>query len=212
MVRCMSNDSDPNSTSPQLITSPRPFFTKMVEDAVAQRRLKAPIATQTYLVGLLEHYMVSGNLFGAAEIGGSPVPSTLAETFLIATNAEPAAKQELLKRLGDSALYISGFFGDSLHRKVVDVDYYAEIGGSAYSTLAGVMARETAPIYYDLSQRFLDYVEVLTVISQQSLVQSDKDLLRLYNRYLVTGSKLAAEQLLEQGIFTALPTAKTAKQ
>jgi len=208
----MSHDSDQNSNAPQLITSPRPFFTKLVEDAVNHRRLKAPIATQGYLVNLLEHYMVTGNLFGSTEINGTAVPSTLAETFLIAANAEPAAKQELLKRLGDSALYISGFFGDSLSRKVVDVDYYAEIGGSAYSTLASVMARETAPIYQDLAQRFLDYVEVLTVISQQSLVQSDKDLLRLYNRYLVTGSKLAAEQLLEQGIFTSLPTAKIAKQ
>ncbi|MGE0761923.1 MAG: hypothetical protein AB7N80_01465 [Bdellovibrionales bacterium] len=209
----MGQESDQNSDGPKLISSSRPFFTKMVEEAVQQRRIKAPVATQGYLVGLLEHYMVTRNLFASSEANKQPVPGTLAETFLIAANAEPAVRQEMLKRLGDTSLYISGFFGDSLHRKVVDVDYYAEIGGTAYGTLAAsAIVREAAPVYRDLAERFLDYVEVLTLISQQAMVQSDQDLLRLYNRYMATGSKLAAEQLREKGIFTPIPPVKTAKQ
>lgn len=200
----MGHENDQNSGGPQLISSTRPFFTKLIDDAVEQRRVKAPPFTRDYLVGILEHYIISQNLFNR--------PGTLAESLLIAANSEPAVKQEMLKQLGDSSLYISGFFGDSLHRKVVDVDYYAEIGGSAYGTLASVMNRETGLVYRDLADRFLDYVEVLTLISQQAMVQSHQDLLRLYNRYMTTGSKLAAEQLREKGIFAPLPSAKTSKQ
>lgn len=195
--------SDPNS-KPQIISSPRPFFSELVESAVVVRKIKAPAATQSYIVDLLEHYMLSGNLFA-----GQP---TLAEQFLTAQQAEPNVRAELLKRLGDTSLYISGFFGDSLHRKLVDLDYYADLGGTAYGTLAANGAAEVAPVFGDLSQRFLEYVELLTFISQQSLVQTNEDLLRLYNRYLTTGSKLAAEQLREKGVLASPIPLKAVKQ
>lgn len=191
------------SQRPTIISSTRPFFLELIESAVVVRKIKAPAITQNYLVDLLEHYMLAGNL--------SSQP-TLAEQFLVAQQAEPNVRAELLKRLGDTSLYISGFFGDSLHRKLVDLDYYAELGGSAYGTLAAGSAGEAAPVFGDLSQNFLDYVELLTFISQQSLVQTNEDLLRLYNRYLATGSKLAAEQLREKGVLAAPIPLKAVKQ
>ena len=40
----------------------------------------------------------------------------------------------ILKKLGDYALYISGYFSDSLQGKAVDVDYYIAMGSNAYGT------------------------------------------------------------------------------
>ena len=40
-------------------------------------------------------------------------------------------------------------------------------------------------------------------MSQQTLVQSNEDLLRLYSRYVSTGSRLAEEQLREKGVLSA---------
>ena len=118
--------------------------------------------------------------------------------YLKAGQAVPKVRVDLLKRLGDTSLYISGFFGDSLKKKIVDIDYYAQMGGVAYAALADEeSANIYSPVYKDFSRRFLEYVDVLTYISQQSFVQSDEDLLRLYDRYMATGSKLAEEQLVE---------------
>ena len=88
-----------------------------------------------------------------------------------------------------------------MKRKVVDIDYYAEIGGRAYDCLATESHENLySRVYEEISVKFLDFVDVLTLISQKSLVQSNEDLLRLYDRYITTGSELAKEQLLEKGL------------
>ena len=41
-----------------------------------------------------------------------------------------------MKQVGDTSLYVAGFFAESLTRSLVDVDYYVGIGQSAYAQLA----------------------------------------------------------------------------
>ena len=138
----------------------------------------------------------------------------LAEMWLKAVNAEGSVRVELLRKLGDSSLYISGFFGPSLKRKLVDVDYYAHLGGSAYSSLAQAAGEETfAKMYSEMSYRFLDFVDVFTLISQKSLNQPNhsSDLLRLFDRVATTGSGLAKEELTQQGIFPPAGLKKTSQ-
>jgi len=42
-------------------------------------------------------------------------------------------RRAALRKLGDAGSFISGLFADSLNRKLVDIDYYIAMGGSAYS-------------------------------------------------------------------------------
>lgn len=190
------NEKDMSNSSKTLILDLRSFFNEMVDEALLQRKLRTIPMVSTYLVELLEFYTISENL---------EIKQTLAEMFLTAIQEESTSiKTEKLKRLGDMSLYISGFFGDSLKRKVVDIDYYADIGGRAYDLLAREVREDIySMVYGEISNRFLDFVDVLTVISQKSFVQSNEDLLRLYDRYVTTGSELAREQLLEKGLLPA---------
>lgn len=182
-------------TSGFILASPREYFSEVVEASLHKRNVKTTPEVQFYLVSLLEHYLDARNLFEK--------PDTLAETYLIASNSAPTERVELLKKLGDKSLYISGFFGDSLTRKLVDIDYYAGMGGAAYATLADCVREDgAAKVYRIFSQRFFDFVEVLTYISQQTSVHTDEGLLRLYDRYMRTGSELAKEKLLELGVLT----------
>ncbi len=179
------------------------FFSEQVAHAFEERRVKSSPLTATYLVKLLEHYAFSKNF-------ERPM---LAELYLQAVNTEQTqARMDLLKKLGDLSLYISGFFGDSLNRKVVDIDYYVGMGGTAYGNLAR-LNEANSPVYQEFSERFMDFVDVLTYISQQSLIQTDADLLRLYDRYMVTGSRLAEEQLIKKGLLqVGQTTTKQQKQ
>lgn len=179
----------------ELFVSPKDYFAGLVKEGLEQRKIKTYPHVETYLVSLLQHYLDARNLFDNQK--------TLAEMMLIAQNSEPAVKIEMLKQLGDRSLYISGFFGDSLNRKVIDIDYYADMGGSAYATLA-YHTREDglAKVYSVFSERFMDFVDVLTVISQGTLIKSDESILRLYERYLRTGSELAREKLEKMGVLT----------
>jgi hypothetical protein len=182
---------------PDLTASPQDYFLEVLEHAFQHLKLEASPLSKTYLVGLLQFYMFAKNLFTVDEKTGRYKRETLAELYLKSQNLPPTQKMELLKKLGDTSLYISGFFGDSLNRKVVDIDYYAEMGGTAYDSLARITGEI---VYKDLSQRFLGFVDALTYVSQQASLQSNGDLLRLYDRYVSTGSKLAEEQLREKGM------------
>lgn len=194
-------------TSSLFLISSREFFLEQVENGLQKRNVKTDPSVQKYLVDLLEHYLDARNLFDQ-EISesGKKQFTTLAEMYLHAHTVESWERIELLKKLGDRSLYISGFFGDSLQRKLVDVDYYAGIGGAAYANLADAVREESLSIVYrTFSERFIDYVDVLTYISQQSLVHTDSSLLRLYDRYMRTGSELAKEKLVEMGVLTVQP-------
>ena len=179
-----------------LLLDLKTYFHEMVSTAIAQRNLRTYPMVTKYLVDLLEFYAVSENFINN---------ETLAEMYLKAMQEESTAlRTEKFKKLGDISLYVSGFFGDSLKRKVVDIDYYAEIGGQAYMLLSKEVKEDTyAKVYGEFSKKFLDFVDVLTIISQKSLVQSNEDLLRLYDRYVSTGSELAKEQLVEKGLIPA---------
>lgn len=187
--------------------SPKEFFTEAVKEGVRERKAEISPRAEGYLIDLLQFYLDARNLFQVRREDGSvPPPTTLAEMYLVANQSENAVRTQILKQLGDRSLYISGFFGDSLKRKVVDVDYYVEMGGTAYRDLAESTSDEPlARMFGQLSKRFVEYVDVLTYISQKSLVQSDKDILRLYETYIKTGSELARDRLTEMGIVLLPP-------
>jgi hypothetical protein len=198
-----------------LFVSPKDYFSEKVKEGLRRRKVDSFPRVEAYLVDLLQHYLDSRNLFEPEhDEAGNRRPQTLAEMYLTASLCEPSARVELLKKLGDRSLYISGFFGDSLNRKMVDVDYYVEMGGTAYRDLASSTQDETlARVYQVFSTRFIDYVDVLTYISDDSLVQSNASILRLYDRFLRTGSELAREKLVEMGVLTLpLDQAKGSRQ
>ncbi len=187
-----------------VLESSENFFTEIVTSAIEKRKFETSPLVAKYIVSLLESNLVTAN-FG--------FNSTMAEALLTAVQSQRSARIELLKKLGYTSLYVSGFFGDSLRRKIIDIDYYADIGGAAYGNLASEMARDTqGQIYKEFSVRFLDYVDLLTYISQNSLIQSNQDLLRLYERYVLTGSDLAREQLVEKGLLTTGDLKKASNQ
>lgn len=197
------NDFKSQIAGADLFISPGDFFKDLVRQGFVQRKLETYPHVETYLVDLLQHYLDAKNLFDPDyDESGRKIPKTLAEMYLFANNAEDqAVKVELLKKLGDRSLYMSGFFGDSLQRKIVDVDYYVNMGGVAYATLASCVREDTrAKVYSTISRRFIDFVDVLTYISHSSLIKSNESVLRLYDRYLTTGSEMAREKLTEMGV------------
>lgn len=188
-------------SSTTLFTSPQEFFSEVVREALSQRKLSANPLTEEYLINLMQHYVHAGNLFDEDEESGQRQKVVLAELLLKAASSPTSVRIELLKRLGDTSLYISGFFGDSLSRQIVDVDYYADMGGTAYGSLAETVREDSSRVVFsEMAEKFLSFVEVLNYISSKSLPANNQNILRLYDKLIRTGSDLARQQLLEQGI------------
>ncbi len=183
-----------------LLTSPEEFFRDAVNEAFEKRKVETLPVVKNYVVGLLNKYMLTERLSR----------DTLAEMYLRANSSEKTIRIELLQQLGDTSLYISGFFGDSLQRKIVDIDYYIEMGEVAYSSLSSTLAEDlNARVFSEMSQKFVAMVDVLTYISQKSSADTNLNLLRLYEKYLKTGSDLAKDEIINKGL--ALPAAVNKK-
>lgn len=186
-----------------VIDNTRSYFFASLQRALFARRIETLPAVEIHLVGILEKYILTENLFDESNSSGKKTRETLAEMMLRASGAAPRQRVDLLRKLGDSALYISGFFGPSLQKKIVDVDYYIHMGATAYDSLSHEMEEETfAKTYLEISRKFTNFVEVFSLMSQEShLGETRPDVFRQIEVYGKTGSSLILEQLAEQGIF-----------
>jgi hypothetical protein len=109
-----------------------------------------------------------------------------------------------LQRLGDVSLFIAGFFAQSFARKLIDIDYHIAMGGRAYATLAQALGRGRSrvlgSVFGELAQKFQPMVDALNELSETSYAHSDKDILRLYEVWLKTGSRRCYGLLKRLGI------------
>ena len=86
------------------------------------------------------------------------------------------------------------------NRKLVDVDYYVSIGGCAYNALSRVETDTFSPVFAELGEKFVGFVDVLSEVSERTSCASNADLLRLYEKWLKTGSRRSGQLLVERGV------------
>lgn len=173
------------------------FFHEALGAALRNQGIDSSEMTEFYLVNLLSDY---------AHMPLDDEP--LALRLQSAATALPAERARQLREVGDRSLYVSGFFSDSLQRRLVDVDYYIQIGGSAYGQLARMgssLSGPFEPVYHELSGRFPDFVEVLSEVSKGSALTSDRGVVELYERWLKTGSEWIERKLRAQGVIPGKP-------
>ena len=121
----------------------------------------------------------------------------------------PQQRDEALRRLGDVSLFIAGFFAQSFARKLIDIDYHIAMGGRAYGTLAdnmrgSIRGQAFAAVFLELAQKFQRLVDVLNDVAEMAHTHTDKDILRLYEIWLKTGSPRAFAILRRLGVAPVL--------
>jgi hypothetical protein len=172
--------------------SPTEFFRELVESALQHQHVAVRQLTSFYVVNLLA---------ASVHFDRSPMADdeALGIRFVRALQAGGVAQRDGLRQVGDTSLFVSGFFSDSLNRSLVDIDYYIQLGERAYGSLA--RSDETlADVFDELSAKFAAMVDVLTEVSERTSLSSDGDLLRLYEKWLRTGSRRRGEKLASRGI------------
>lgn len=184
-----------------ILSSPdiRDFFRDLLSRAIENQRARVQPFTELYLVNLLHEFLASEALYVQAE-DGTWQQKPLAFLLKEALDEAGPARVRLLRRLGDTSLFISGFFPDSLARRssLVDVDYYIAMGGRAYDAVARHALERS--LWEELADKFRLLVDLLNEVSERTLASTDAGLVRLYERWLKTGSDRLAAMLLKQGV------------
>ena len=169
------------------------FFGEHVARALRDLRLTTEPATEGYLVGLLSGYAVSEQI----QVLAQPLVALLQR----ALDAQGSERQLRMRELGDAALFLSGFFPDSFERRGLDAGYAASMGGRAY-LLAGSQDRNGArrQVLSELARRFVEFARVLDEVRERTALSTDGEVLRLYERWLHSGSPAVARRLARRGV------------
>lgn len=182
------------------------FFREVVTAALENQRVQTHALAVAYLADVLSEFAKAERLHDRNETGLTDQP--LATQMCRALQATPDSRVNLLKGLGDACLFVAGFFSDSLNRKLVDVDYYMEMGEGAYASVSATLrvrrgGEDFALLYDELAGKFDKFVDVLQEVSEQSQFTSNQGTLRVYERWLHTSSDRLGRELRERGV---LPT------
>jgi hypothetical protein len=170
------------------------FFYEKLSRALREQRVNAETLTEHYLVQLLAAY-------ASQPVDDAP----LGVKLLTAMEAAPPQRRRQLKEVGDTSLFVSGFWTESFARRAVDVEYYIGLGGSAYGELArsaaGWARDPYGGVYGELADKFGRFVEVLEVLSRWLMpATAPQDILKLYERYRQSRSSWAARRLAAAGV------------
>jgi len=185
------------------------YFREALEAAMQKTSVHVTENTQAYLVYLLSDFTRSEKVYAGTDAGDKP---SLALLLLRAHEAEPEEALRIFKHLGDSALYLLGFFHAAILSQTVGPEYYVAMGETAYSSAASLIrvTREnmltSATIYTELAHRFADLVNLLKVISlygakaDENTHFSSAQLLSLLEQYEKTKDPELLELLKKNGV------------
>jgi hypothetical protein len=197
------------SKPPTIAISPSisQYFEGVVTDAVKARQISATNAAVSYIVGILCDFAHPDE-----DVGGA-LSQPL--TFLLrdALDAPGPERFRKLRALGDGVLYAMGFFGEHIDLRGADRGYVVIVGRAAYDNAAamlrqgqGARAAQGPDVLAELAMKFEHFVDVLADVADGTLARGARDersVVKLYERWLKTGSTRIAEELGARGI---LPT------
>ena len=194
-----------NSSRHQVIAvgSLQEFFRDALNAAMSHQKLSVRDHTEHYIVNLLTLFSRTDALYESTPKGArlKPLVVMLAEALDAPTASE---RNRGLQRLGDVSLFIAGFFAGSFARKLIDIDYHIAMGGRAYGSLADLLGhgrgQSLAGVFAELAQKFQRLVDALNEVSELSKTHTDRDILRLYEIWMKTGSRRAHMLLRRLGV------------
>jgi len=177
------------------------LFHDLVQEALEQQHIASSETTECYLVHLLERFAAPGR----KDLLDPP----LGVDYLRAFELPAVQRFDTLRRVADTALFVTGVFVECLDRGLVGPDYYTALGRNAYAQLSTKMRRGgLGESFVELADRFPEFVRVLGAISALELFRSEQDTLRLYKRWLATGSQREADLLMRRGLIPVAPPSR----
>jgi hypothetical protein len=179
-------------------TDVRGFFRDQVTEALRSLDVRTEEATEHYLVNLLAGYAVSAPI--------QEMCTPFVELLAKAVAVSGPERVNRMRSLGDSALFVSGFFSDSCDRRGITQPYVIAIGARAYGEVGRVrpsIASDGGPaneVFVELADRFEAFARVLDEVREQTAMCTDGELVRLYERWCATRSPELFRRLHRRGV------------
>jgi hypothetical protein len=181
------------------------FFGEVVEEAMRSRRVDATDGATRYLVALLADYAHPDNRAGEAL--DRPLTLLFDEAMRM---PDPGERFQRLRTFGDGVLYGCGFFADHFASRGIDAKYLHGLGTRAYDAAGSMLRRGSeeggggCDLFAELARNFAAFVDVVAEVADATIaamgMESSRGLIRVYERWLKTGSGRLADALTSRGV------------
>ena len=199
----------------QPVANLKEYFKDALHGALVNQHLSVEGETEHYVVNLLTLFARSESLFEHTAEGLRIKPLVVMMTEALEAGGREERRHGL-QRLGDVSLFVAGFFAQGFARKLIDIDYHIAMGGCAYGTLAQMLSRGReraaraagmprrggvlAQVFAELAAKFQPMVDALNELSETGYAHTDRDILRLYELWMKTGSRRSYALLKRLGV------------
>lgn len=168
-----------------LETSLQAFFYDQLLEVNKKNLNPLPNETVYYSSLIMDQFGESQRYF---EVEEGKVREKILGTKLLESSGQPRPVQKrMLRDIGDTALFMCGYFSDSVNKKLIDLSYYHELGRIAYRRLnSHIPELYDYPEFYDLlSAKFQHLAEMIYLVSKKNEGLSTDD------AFLIVDTKIA---------------------
>lgn len=130
----------------------------LVNEAQSSTRVVLDEELESYLVFLLMRFALSTDW----------IESPIALDFLKSMQQKPI-QLETLRGVGDKSLLFAGLFPEVALKRHVGLDYYIDMGKSAYLAVSELEEKQNSQLYYHLSLNFLNLKTILDSLREQKV-------------------------------------------
>lgn len=151
------------------------YFFNQLQEINKKSNTPLPKETIHYSSEVLGQFGDSENFFESAQ--GKVQEKILGIKLMEVGSHSEAKAKRVLKDVGDTALFICGYFAESFNRKILDIKYYQNIGKIAYNRLDSLVpsAYEKEAFYKHLSSNFENLTTMINIVSIKSKENQDLD-------------------------------------
>lgn len=119
-----------------------PFFFSELDIINQSYTPQQPMCLISYCSNIMQNFATSDNFF--VHKNDKRYLKMLGIAFLEAQSKSSSEQVRIIKDIGDTALFVCGFLSEAIDNKILNLQYYKNIGISSYTILNSL-----TPIYFD---------------------------------------------------------------
>lgn len=158
---------------------------ELVQDAQRSYGYFVGVDLEHYLIVLLQRYVDKPEL----------MCGVLALDYLDAAQMTGSIRKHTMRDIGDKCLLFSGLFPEHADKRHVSINYFVDMGRSAYGNVADhqLVEDQMAKLFDDLEKQFVGLMDILHTIREMGGEERQLSLLHAFDLWQHTNSKYARE-------------------
>lgn len=174
------------------------FFFEGLSEINKKSLCPVPESIIYYSSSVLDKFALSDHFFETSD--GKVREKILGMKLLEATQYSREDQKKIYQEVGDMSLLVCGYFSESVNKKIVDTQYYAQLGKMAYSHLNHVSPSFLdIPSFYGLvATCFESMTSLMTILASKGRGSSQREY--LVNRIL--SDEMSEREMLVSGVLT----------